>query len=169
MDFLRSVGIDIWAILAFFIVNAVSVFVAAPTVGRLHWLLLCRMRKQGREERPVDVDNARNSIRNLLELEVGGIIGCVERAIFIYAVMVPAHFGVLTAVVILKAFFGWIKQPTAASEDNTALPDDHWQFTSSKTYKIFAAYIFGNCCSILAGLLLGHVAIIITKLLTRLA
>jgi hypothetical protein len=104
-----------------------------------------------------DAEARSEAWRNKLDLEFGKRIGRIERIFYIYAVMLN-QFALLSAWVILKAFYGWIQKPTVAQ--STATEED-------KDITTFYAYVYGNALSILAGIICGHAGVVVAHLLNR--
>jgi hypothetical protein len=95
--------------------------------------------------------------RDKLDLEFGRRIGRIERVFYIYAVMLN-QFTLLSAWVILKAFYGWIQKPEVSQ--STASEKD-------KDITTFYAYVYGNALSILTGIVCGHAGLIVQEFLKR--
>ncbi len=76
------------------------------------------------------------------------------------------QFTLLTAVVILKAFFGWIRTPEIILASGS-LQDDEKAATSRHVIVLFHAYVFGNLLSLLTAMILGHGALVLAKLLDK--
>jgi hypothetical protein len=65
------------------------------------------------------------------------LIGNLERCLYVFAIMFGQP-GIITAVVILKAFFGWVEQLGAKATTNGA--------PSMKAHiAVYYVYIIGNC------------------------
>lgn len=95
--------------------------------------------------------------RDKLDLDFGRRIGRIERVFYIYAVMLN-QFTLLSAWVILKAFYGWIQKPEVSQ--STASEED-------KDITTFYAYVYGNALSILTGIVCGHAGLIVQEFLKR--
>ena len=105
-----------------------------------------------------DQVNAKSiSWRDKLDLDFGRRIGRIERIFYIYAVMLN-QFTLLSAWVILKAFYGWIQKP-AVSQSSASEED--------KDITTFYAYVYGNALSILTGIICGHVGLVVQEYLKR--
>lgn len=101
---MNQYGIDVPSISAFVLVNLISFF----CVG---WIVqaLCdqRLHVDRTEQRAAQMSSA---VRKMLDMRFGWHIGNIERIIYIYAIMFD-KLSLLTAWVILKAFFGWLEKP----------------------------------------------------------
>jgi hypothetical protein len=80
-----------------------------------------------------------------------GLVGCLERSLYIFGVM-SGESGVITAVVILKAFFAWATEGAATAGTNST------ERTQS-TIILYYAYLIGNFLSLILGLALGELGI----------
>jgi len=86
-------------------------------------------------------------------------IGILERMLYIFAVANPDVISILTAVVILKSFFGWIKgnpiQPPTGSIESSKL--------ANTEIHEFYIYVIGNLLSLITGVVGGLFASVISK------
>jgi hypothetical protein len=96
-------------------------------------------------------------IRRFLGMELAVEIGRLEKLVYVLAVMLD-QYGLITAVIILKAFFGWITIPQNSSESGEL--GDRLAFYNYKL-DFFYVYILGNVLSLLVALALGLVGKII--------
>jgi hypothetical protein len=116
-------------------------------------------------ETPEDNKKRRESLARMLDLKYGGVIGRLERIFYIYAVM-SQQYGIVTSVIILKAFFGWIKTPSSPERQLRFEFEDKSQFAIAQLeYVTFHSYIYGNLWSLGFGLALGHFGTIASQLL----
>ena len=82
----------------------------------------------------------------------GGLVGCLERAVYIFGIMF-AQPGVITGVLILKAFFGWVDKIAGSDPNRTP---------SVRAYvAVYYAYIIGNLISLIVGLALGELGFLV--------
>jgi hypothetical protein len=157
LDLIESVGINIGTLGGF----AVAVIISWVAGDHIILMLYKRRFKeivQGNPDQTLRDAEARSEAwRNKLDLEFGKRIGRIERIFYIYAVMLN-QFTLLSAWVILKAFYGWIQKPTVAQ--STATEED-------KDITTFYAYVYGNALSILAGIICGHAGVVVSHLLKR--
>jgi hypothetical protein len=82
----------------------------------------------------------------------GGLVGCLERSVYVFAIMF-AQPGVITGVLILKAFFGWVEKISDTDPDKAP---------SVRAYvAVYYAYIIGNLISLIVGLALGELGFLL--------
>jgi hypothetical protein len=98
-------------------------------------------------------------------------VGCIERWIFVYALMNKDFMGLLTAVVIFKAFFNWLvpgararlRRPTPAAADAAGLQDPtatphHLGDAANTTSELdYHAYLLGASLSLLVALVFAGI------------
>lgn len=89
-------------------------------------------------------------IRQFLAMELAREIGRVEKLVYVLAVML-GQYSLITAVIILKAFFGWINIPRSPSQSSELQSDLNYYYV----------YIYGNMLSLIVGLFLGFVGRIV--------
>jgi hypothetical protein len=110
----------------------------------------------------------REVIKELFGLRFGGMIGPLERVFYIYAIMMP-QLTILTPIIVLKAFFGWITHEridaflSTLPADRSALAKD-LRFVNGIVYVLYHSYIYGNILSLMLGLALGHVGVVVRGL-----
>ena len=94
------------------------------------------------------------------------VIGCAERPLYIFAIMF-AQPGVITAVIILKAFFNWTQvltetppAPASAAENKSpkSLAAERHE-RMRKTIAHYHAYVIGNLISLALGLALAELGV----------
>lgn len=105
----------------------------------------------------VDNDARRALLEELSVLKHGKAIGQIERLFYIYAIMLN-QFTLLSAWIIMKAFFGWIEKPGLTE----ALRDDE-----RMNVKVYYSYIYGNALSLLVSVALAHVGFMIWATLEK--
>ena len=147
---LLQFGIHLPQFIGYVVACAISWFAADPII---HWRykqlfhqLTNDPNKTGKQH---EADKAK--LASILELKFGKRIGRIERLIYIYAVMLN-QFTLLSAWVVLKAFYGWLEKPALAK----AFPND-----DSKHATLYYAYIYGNGLSLLTALVLAHLGFIV--------
>ena len=99
--------------------------------------------------------------QEFIELEFRSVgaawIGRVERVIYVFGIMF-GQSGVITAVIILKAFFNWTDKFLAMSQDQNADIDARKQ-NYTDIISNYHVYLVGNLLSIIVGLFWGEVGI----------
>jgi hypothetical protein len=151
-------------LLSFFFACALSQF---PGNSLVYWLHVCLVRRK----RPWLFVKKRPSTQEIIGYQpehdtIGAlIIGWTERPLYIFAIMF-AQPGVITAVIILKAFFNWTQvftEPSLASD-----PGENRSAESIAAEKLermrraiahYHAYVLGNLISLALGLMLGEVGV----------
>jgi hypothetical protein len=84
----------------------------------------------------------------------GGLVGCLERSAYIFGIMFGQP-GVITGVLILKAFFGWVEQLSARTSDRS-------QPLTIKAYiAVYYVYIIGNLLSLILALILAELGFLL--------
>lgn len=82
---------------------------------------------------------------------IGRIVGVLERQIYLYALMSPIH-GLITAVLLFKAFSGWLKlgdMPDAKTEQtDDSKANLESEFKGLKTLARYYSYAIGNFMSL---------------------
>ena len=63
------------------------------------------------------VEDAKEKVRLRLSMEFAGVIGGLEGLVYVLAVMIN-QYGLITSVIILKAFFGWVDMPRDAQQSD---------------------------------------------------
>jgi hypothetical protein len=107
-----------------------------------------------------------SAVRKMLDIRFGWHIGNIERIIYIYAIMFD-KLSLLTAWVILKAFFGWLEKPRMGSSATiegivgAGVEDRTDEVVASIT--LFYSYIYGNGISLLSGVFLAHVGLVLSR------
>jgi hypothetical protein len=160
---MKQYGIDFPSISAFILVNVVSFL----CVG---WIIqaLCdqRLHVDRTEQRAAQMSSA---FRKMLDMRFGWHIGNIERIIYIYAIMFD-KLSLLTAWVILKAFFGWLEKPklgSSAQMDGIAASSaEGISDEAVATITAFYSYIYGNGISLLSGVFLAHVGLVLSRVIS---
>lgn len=170
---LEFVGIELHSILGFMAAAAISFRFIDKKIQDLHDSILRRegiardttgLNKQNSEEdwnRNGHFFNELFEKQGLLSLRKGAKIGQLERLFYIYAMMNPNGFDLIAAIVILKAFFGWIDVRNLKVFKNGL--DLNSTQINMLNVELYYAYIFGNLLSLGSGILLGHLAIVVAR------
>lgn len=153
MPTFQTLGVDFGLLIGFLVANLVSWVVADRLIQRLYKKRFSEIVESNRDQTLQDADAKSEAWRTKLDLEFGKRIGRIERVFYIYAVML-GQFSLLSAWVILKAFYGWIQKPDVAQ---LAVSDEDKEITT------FYAYIYGNALSLLAALILGHFGLLVAN------
>jgi hypothetical protein len=98
---------------------------------------------------------------HLLSLSKGLEIGQLERLFYIYAVMNQGGFDLIAGIIVLKAFFGWMD--TGKIRRSIDASGTAGESEDSEDVLLYYAYIYGNLLSLASGILLGHTATFIAK------
>jgi hypothetical protein len=146
MDLLMGIGIDLPAFCGFAAACLVSWVWADIVIQSLYNKRFKEMMESNPNLTHSQATQARHSWNRKLDLEFGKRIGRIERIFYIYAVMFDA-LTLLSAWVILKAFYGWIQKPSVAQSD---APEAEKEITT------FYLYIYGNALSLLVALIVAH-------------
>jgi len=136
---LKNIGIDIYFIISFIVVNLISWLWAADAIQSMYHR---RFKEKNKEW------------HSKLDLNFGKQIGRLERIFYIYSVMF-GQFSLLNAWVILKAFFGWTQKTIIYSKMRK----------KEKEITIFYSYLYGNALSLLAGLSLAHFGLFLYRVI----
>lgn len=146
---------------SFLLACALSLFPGNLLVRWLHVRLL-------RWERPWPFGKKKESIQEIIgerpEHDTIGamIMGRTERPLYIFAIMF-AQSGVITAVIILKAFFNWTQvftEPSLSSDQLASPPAEATAIERMrKTIAHYHAYVIGNLISLALALLLAELGI----------
>lgn len=86
-------------------------------------------------------------IEKHFDLPLAALVGCIERAIYVFAVITPAY-DLIIAWLIMKAFHEWVSE----GKD---------QPLSLSKLTIYQLYLVGNAISLIAGLIIGVVAAVV--------
>ena len=88
---------------------------------------------------------------------VGKVVGMVERELYFYALIYPMH-GLITAVLLFKAFSGWLKlgDPSPAATPTTAVLGSQ-ELMGLQTLSRYYSYAIGNFLSLAWALLIFEV------------
>lgn len=148
----RSAGREPCALIGFFVANLISWVAADNFIQGLYDKRFNEIVKSNPDQTLRDAQAKSEAWRNKLDLEFGKQIGRIERVFYIYAVMFT-QFSLLSAWVILKAFYGWIQKPSVAQ---SAAPEEDKITT-------FYAYIYGNALSLILALTLGHFGLLVSQ------
>lgn len=155
MQILEVLGVDLCALIGFFVANLISWVAADNFIQGLYDKRFNEIVKSNPDQTLRDAQAKSEAWRNKLDLEFGKRIGRIERVFYIYAVMFT-QFSLLSAWVILKAFYGWIQKPSVAQ---SAAPEEDKEITT------FYAYIYGNALSLIVALTLGHFGLLVSNAL----
>lgn len=153
MQILQMLGVNLSLLLGFLVANLLSWLVADYLIQKLYRIRFAEIVGSNPDQTMRDAQAKSEGWRNKLDLDFGKRIGRIERVFYIYAVML-GQFTLLSAWVIMKAFYGWIQRPSVAS--STAVEED-------KEITTFYAYIYGNALSLLAALMLAHIGLLIAN------
>ncbi len=146
MDIIASLGIDIPSFFGFLFACLLSWYFADSIIQRLYSKRFDEMMGADQNLTGKDIQRGKVDLANKLDLDFGKRIGRIERVFYIYSIMFNA-LTLLSAWVILKAFYGWIQKPEIAR----SLASE-----STKEITTFYLYIYGNALSLLMGLIMAH-------------
>ena len=88
------------------------------------------------------------------DLPFAATIGCIERIIYVFAVITPAY-DLIIGWLIMKAFYEWLKGP------------DEEQKLPLRAVVFYHLYLFGNAISLMAGLAAGVIGAVIMVYLRK--
>lgn len=93
----------------------------------------------------------------------GSLIGFIERAIYIYSIIIE-EYSLISGWLVLKAFFGWISSSAIAKQnkdDLNVLPS----FLTTSEIRIISyyLYIYGNGLSLLAAIFIAKLSLHISN------
>jgi hypothetical protein len=86
-------------------------------------------------------------IEKHFDLPLAALVGCIERAIYVFAVITPAY-DLIIAWLIMKAFHEWVSE---GKDQPLSLPK----------LTIYQLYLVGNAISLIAGLIIGVLAAVL--------
>lgn len=153
VQILQTLGVNFGTLIGFLVANLVSWMAADYLIQKLYKRRFSEIVETNPDQTLRDAQAKSEAWRNKLDLEFGRRIGRIERVFYIYAVML-GQFSLLSAWVIMKAFYGWIQKPNVAQ---SAAPDEDKEITT------YYAYIYGNALSLLAALTLGHFGVLVAN------
>lgn len=98
-----------------------------------------------------DIYELKDKVKKSLFLNLGALIGKYERFIYIYCVFI-SDYQTLAGWLVLKAFFGWIKQPKI---DFKKL--DFQKIDRDRVHLLtYYLYVLGNLLSLGIGIIIGN-------------
>lgn len=86
-------------------------------------------------------------IEEHFDLPLAALVGCIERVIYVFAVITPAY-DLIIAWLIMKAFHEWVSE---GKDQPLSLPK----------LTIYQLYLVGNAVSLIAGLIIGVLAAVL--------
>jgi len=153
METLQALGINLTLLIGFALANLVSWVWADDLIQDLYRRRF-RELTESNPDQTLRAAQAKGELwRTKLDLDFGKRIGRIERIFYIYSVML-GQFSLLSAWVILKAFYGWIQKPGVAQ---SGAPEEDKEITT------FYAYVYGYALSLLAALVLAHAGLLISS------
>jgi hypothetical protein len=154
LETFQLIGIDIPLFFGFIVANLFSWLWADKIIQKLYSKRFEEITHSNKDQTVRKAEAMTELWRSTLDIDFGKRIGRIERIFYIYSFTL-GQLSLLSAWVILKAFYGWIQKPDIARSETSE---------NDKAITTFYTYIYGNALSILAGLILSHFGLVLAKL-----